>query len=212
MNWYLNNMLMNLWFFQEMMNNDIYIFFEGCDEKKYLDIDNDFKEIGIYEVYYDFNIIFLYNNIIVRKKNGELYYGICFINWLLEVGENIYVCIVEIYVSLFSLVDFGFINMDFVRNIVLFRKLLIGDFGCKVIKFFQILLVIDNVICLFINKDVMVLCFINEKFQYIEKLIYVLVKDLIWFVIDLNGYIRVIEILYKKLSIMFCDSFLIEFI
>lgn len=67
-NWYLNNMLMNLWFFQEMMNNNIYISFEGCDEKKHLDIDNDSKEIGIHEVYHDPNIILLHNNTIARKK------------------------------------------------------------------------------------------------------------------------------------------------
>lgn len=212
-NWYLNNMLMNLWFFQEMMNNNIYISFEGCDKEKHLDIDNDSKEIGIHEVYHDPNIILLHNNTIARKKNGELHHGICFTNRSLEVGEKIYVRIAETYASSSSSVDFGFTNTDPARNIVPLtcRKPLIGDPGCKVIKPLQILLAIDNVICLSINKDATVSCSINEKLKYTEKLSYVSVKDPIWLVIDLNGHTRAIEISHKKPSIMSCDSFLIEF-
>lgn len=130
----------------------------------------------------------------------------------MEVGEKIYVRIAETYASSSSSVDFGFTNTDPARNIVPLRKSLIGDPECKVIKPLQILLAIDNVICLSINKDATVSCSINEKLKYTEKLSYVSVKDPIWLVIDLNGHTRAIEISHKKPSIMSCDSFLIELI
>lgn len=48
--------------------------------QKVIKLDGVFIGIGFYEVY-DFNIVFFYNNLIVRKMNGEDLYGICFINW-----------------------------------------------------------------------------------------------------------------------------------
>lgn len=51
-------------------------YFLESDEIK---LDGVFIDIGFYKVY-DFNIVFFYNNLIVRKMNGEVLYGICFIN------------------------------------------------------------------------------------------------------------------------------------
>lgn len=74
--------------------------------------------IRFYQVY-DLNIVFFYDDIIVRKKNGEDVFGICFINWLIIIGEYIFLRIVEIYVKWLSFMDFGVINVN-LFNIYLF--------------------------------------------------------------------------------------------
>lgn len=142
----------------------------------------------------------MYNNMIVRRKDGINYNGICFINWLIDIGEKIYICIVERYVDWFCLMRIVLININFVNIIVLLLQMLDDKKNVKIVKIVNFLVVVNDVVCLFVNYDVIILCYIKDIFQFIEKLIYVLINDLVWFVFDLCGNIRVIEILLNNLK------------
>lgn len=88
--------------------------------------------------------------------------GVCFINWLINVGEKIYLCIVEIYVYWLSFMDFGLINKDFNNILVLLIKFIVNVCEKKIDVGFDILFDFNDVFCFILNGNKMFLLFIND--------------------------------------------------
>lgn len=101
---------------------------------------------------------------IVRKKDGVKYNGICFINCLIDIGEKIYICIVERDEWWCCLMDIVLININFIYNIVLLLYMLFKKKNEEVIKSVYCMVVVNDVFCLFVNNDVIIICYIDDFF------------------------------------------------
>lgn len=157
-----------------------------------------FIDIGFYKVY-DFNIVFFYNNLIVRKMDEEYLYGICFINWNIWLGEKIYICVIEIYLKLLGFMDFGLINYDFVKIVWLLVDYFYKLCKDKGSKFLEYVFDFNDVFCFILSGDFFCV-FINDVIYKIIDVKVVLIGRYVWFFFDLFGKIRVIEIIMNELK------------
>lgn len=135
----------------------------------------------------------MHNNTIARKKDGEKFDGVCFTNQSLEKGEKVYIRIAETYARWISSMDFGLTNTDPVNNTLPSMDNLNGITACT-IKTLYNSTAVNDVICISVNSDETISCYINDKLLFTTKLTSVSVNDPVWLVFNLSGNTRAIEI------------------
>lgn len=163
------------------------------DENDDTEHDKGFKKIGFHEVHHQ-NIIFMRNNTIARRKDGEIYGGLCFTNRSIEIGEKIYIRIAEKYAEWHCSMDIALTN----TNPVNYTAQLIQNSEWNTSKLLNYSAAVNDVICISVNYDATTSCSINETLQFTEKLTYVSINDPVWLVFDLRGNTRAIEISPNK--------------
>lgn len=169
------------------------------DKKEDPENDNGSREIGFHGVHHP-NIILMHNKTIARKKDGEIYNGICFTNRSIEIGEKIYIRIAEKYERWYCSMNFALTNTDPV-NITE-----IDESNGKKTKLLPYSAAVNDVICVSVDYDATISCNINENTTFTEKLTYVSVNDPMWLVFDLRGNTRAIEISQNKPKEMYLPN------
>lgn len=170
------------------------------DDNKDKEQDKCLKEIGFHVVHLDPNIVFMHNNTIARKKDGEKYSGICFTNRSIDIGEKIYIRIAERYENWISSMDIALTNTNPVNITVPLLQMSKRETNIK--QYLNYSAAVNDVICISVNYDATISCYINDTLQFTEKLTYVSINDPVWLVFDLQGNTRAIEISQNKLKDM----------
>lgn len=164
------------------------------DQNKDTEQDKCLKKIGFHEVHHDPNIILMHNNTIARKKDGARYNGICFTNRSIDIGEKIYIRIAERDERWRCSMYIALTNTNPVNNTAPLLQMSEKEKNEKTKMIVPCLADVNDVFCLSVNNDATASCYINDTLQFTEKLTYLSINDPVWFVFDLRGNTRAIEI------------------
>lgn len=181
------------------------------DDTKMNDTENSdtSNEIGFHEVHNP-NIYLLNDNKIARKGPDDMLSGICFTNQPLNVGENIYLRIVETEANVGCL-DFGVTNTNPAVSINNQSITSIYSKGSILLDAKSNIpheqLNIDDVCCLRIENNASISFSINMRPTITLSLKNVSINKPMWLAFDLWGTTRAIEISKRKPNIKCCGPY-----